>query len=120
VIKIQLRKTDVVMSDVLRMHVESRLGLALSRFADRIGTVIVRLSHAVGDRRGSHKRCQIEVGLRPHRLKVEDIDADSFAAVNHATDRVTRAVARALEREAAIGHGGQRAVTSPKITRHPP
>jgi len=119
-IKIQIRKTGVEMSDLLRVHLDRRLRLALSRFADRIGTVFVRLSHAATERIGSHKRCQIEVGMRPQRVQVEDIDADAFAAVNHATDRVARAVARALEREAAIGPGVQRALATPKIRRHPP
>ena len=75
VIKIQIRKTSVEMTDVLRMHLERRLRLALSRFADRIGTVIVRLSHAAPERSGSYKRCQIEVGLRPHRVQAEELDS---------------------------------------------
>ena len=58
---------------------------------------MVRFSHADGDENVGHKRCQIEVGLRPQRLDVEDTDVDLFAAVNHATDRASRSVARALE-----------------------
>ena len=95
--KIQIPKCDVDVTDVLRVHVELRVGLALARFADRIGRVIVRFSHADGDAGGAHKRCRIEVGLRPERLDVEDTDVDLFAAVNHATDRASRCVARALE-----------------------
>jgi putative sigma-54 modulation protein len=94
--KIQILKCDVDVTDVFRVHVERRLGLALARFADRIGRVLVRLSYADGDA-GGHKRCQIEVGLRPRRLDVEDTDVDLFAAVNHATERASRSVARALE-----------------------
>ena len=97
--KIQIRHHDVVISDVLRVHVERRLGLALARFADRIGRVIVRFSQADGDAEVGHKRCQIEVGLRPQRVDVEDTDIDLFAAVNHATDRAARSVARVFERE---------------------
>jgi hypothetical protein len=37
------------------------------------------------------------VGLRPRRLDVEDTDVDLFTALNHATDRASRSVARALE-----------------------
>ena len=96
-IKIHIRNHDVDITDVLRIHVERRLGLALARFGDRIGRVIVRFSHADGDGNVGHKRCQIEVGLRPQRLDVEDTDVDLFAAVNHATDRASRSVARALE-----------------------
>ena len=95
--KIQILQCDVDITDVLRVHVERRLGLALGRFGDRIGRVIVRFSYADGDASGGHKRCQIEVGLRPRALDVEDTDVDLFAAVNHATDRVSRSVARALE-----------------------
>ena len=98
-IKIHIRNHDVDITDVLRIHVERRLGLALARFGDRIGKVMVRFSHADGDGNVRHKRCQIEVGLRPQRVDAEDIDADLFAAVNHATDRASRSVARALERE---------------------
>jgi putative sigma-54 modulation protein len=98
-IKIHIRNHDVDITDVLRIHVERRLGLALARFGDRIGRVMVRLSHADGDGNAGHKRCQIEVGLRPQRVDAEDTDADLFAAVNHATDRASRSIARALERE---------------------
>ena len=105
-IKIQIRKTNVEISEVLRIHVERRLGLALARFADRIGRVIVRFSHADGEGRGSHKCCEIQVGLQPVRVQVEDIDQDLFAAANHATERASRSVARALEREGSIIKGG--------------
>ena len=97
---IQIPRCDVDVSDVLRVHVERRLGLALARFADRIGRVTVRFSHADGDASGGTKRCQIEVGLRPlrrRRLDVEDTDVDVFAALSHATDRATRSVTRVLE-----------------------
>ncbi len=97
-IKIQIRKTNVEISEVLRIHVERRLGLALARFADRIGRVVVRFSHVDGEPRGSHKCCEIQVGLQPVRVRAEDIDQDLFAAVNNATDRASRSVARALER----------------------
>ena len=95
--KIQIRHRHVDITDVLRIHVERRLGLALARFADRIGRVIVRFSQADGDANAGHKRCRIEVGLHPQRVDVEDTDIDLFAAVNHATDRAARSVARAVE-----------------------
>jgi ribosome-associated translation inhibitor RaiA len=46
------------------------------------------------------------VGLQPVRVRAEDIDQDLFAAVNHATERASRSVARALEREAPLATGG--------------
>jgi len=95
--KIQIPKCDVDVTAVMRDHVERRLGLALARFADQIGRVIVRFSYVDGDASGGHTRCRIEVGMRPQRLDVEDTDVDLFAAVNHATDRASRSVARAFE-----------------------
>jgi ribosomal subunit interface protein len=95
--KIQISKCDVDVTDALRVHVERRLGLALARFADRIGRVIVRFSHADSETGGTRKRCRIEIGLRPRQLDVEDTDVDPFAALNHATDRASRSVARAVE-----------------------
>ena len=95
--KIQIPKCDVDVTAVLRDHIERRLGLALARFADQIGRVTVRFSYADGQATGAHMCCRIEVGLRPQRLDVQDTDVDLFAAVNHATDRATRSVARALE-----------------------
>src|SRR5882672_10463633 len=81
--KIHIRKRNVEVTKILRAHVESRLGLALGRFGERIGRVIVRFSDTDGHRSALDKRCQIDV----------------FVAVDHATDRVSRSVARALERE---------------------
>ena len=97
--RIEIQQRDIEISDVLRTHVQDRLGLALGRFADRIGRVIVRFSQADRHPSGTDKRCQIEVGLRPRSVDVEDTDVDLFAAVNHAADRASRSVARALERE---------------------
>jgi ribosome-associated translation inhibitor RaiA len=61
--------------------------------------VVVRFSQADRSPSGADKRCQIEVGLRPRSIDVEDTDVDLFLAVNHAADRASRSVARALERE---------------------
>jgi putative sigma-54 modulation protein len=97
--KIHIRKRNVEVTKILRAHVESRLGLALGRFGERIGRVIVRFSDTDGHRSGLDKRCQIDVGLRPRSVRVEDMDVDLFVAVDNATDRVSRSVARALERE---------------------
>jgi hypothetical protein len=48
--KIQIPKCDVDVTDALRVHVERRLGLALARFADRIERVTVRFSQGAAAR----------------------------------------------------------------------
>jgi ribosomal subunit interface protein len=96
-VKIQIRERNVEISESLRAHVERRLGYALARFGQRIARVIVRFSDVPGD--GEDKRCQIHVGLRSRSARVEDTDADPFTAVDRAAERLSRSIARVLERE---------------------
>ncbi len=97
--KIQIRGRNVELTKVLRARVERRLRFALGRFGERIGRVSLRFSDTNSHRGGVDKRCQIDVGLRPRSVRVEDTDADLIVALGHAADRASRSVARALERE---------------------
>lgn len=101
--KVQIRERNVHVSEVLRAHVARRLGLVLGRFGDRIGQVTVRFSGANGRSGDQATRCQIDVSLRPRSVRAGDTDADLFVAVDHATDRVSRSVARVLELESERG-----------------
>jgi putative sigma-54 modulation protein len=96
-VKLRIHEDNLEVTKALRAHIEDRLRFALAQFDDRIGPVTVRLS----DPGGPDKRCRIEVALRPRRVQVEDTHRDLFAAVNHATERLARSVARAIERENA-------------------
>jgi putative sigma-54 modulation protein len=92
---IQIRRRNAAVTSALRARVERRLSFALSRFGERIARVTVRLSES-GD---AGKRCQITVRLRPRIIEVEDTDVDLLAAVNYAANRISRSIARALDRE---------------------
>jgi putative sigma-54 modulation protein len=85
----------------LRAHIERRLAFALSSFGERVGQVVVRLSDSgPAEGRGAlPEQCQIEVTLRPRDLQVADTGADPFVAVENAAERLSRSVARAVERE---------------------
>jgi len=93
-LKVHVWGRDVEITEVMRAHVKRCLGLALGRFGERIGQVTVRISGA-----GVDNRCRIDVGLRPRKLRIEGMDADPLRAVDHAAERVSSSVARALERE---------------------
>jgi ribosomal subunit interface protein len=97
--QIRLTARNVALTERLRIHVRRRLALALGRFGERIDKVSVRFTGVEGERGASQKHCRIEVGLRPRPLAAEDADADPFTAADGATDRLSRSVARALERE---------------------
>jgi ribosomal subunit interface protein len=92
--KLRIRGPDEIVTEALRAHIERRLGLALGRFADRIGTVAVRFSESEGE-----VACEIDVALRPRVVRVEDEDVDPLRAVDHAIARVDGPVGRAIERE---------------------
>jgi ribosomal subunit interface protein len=96
---IRLTARNVALTDRLRVHVRRRLALALGRFGERIDKVSVRFMGIDTGRAPSQTRCRIEVELHPRSVSVEDVDADLFAAADGATDRLSRSVARAFERE---------------------
>ena len=99
--KISIRDGAGTRRKGLRAHVERRLNFALSGFHDRIGSVMVRLTHdqpAAADGAAAG-RCEIEVRLRPRTVAVQDIDADLLVAVDNATGRLQRSLARALDHE---------------------
>ena len=93
--KIQIRHYDSAVTEALRTHTLRRLGFALGRFGESVGDVIVQFSNSNGRGRGVDKCCQIQVGL-PRSVKVVEMDADLFVAVDRAADRASRSVARAL------------------------
>ena len=97
--KIQIREREVGLTEVQRTHAERQLGLALGRFGERIGRVVLRFSDMIRERGRPHKRCQIDVGLQPRSVRVEETDADLLVALDRAAGRASRSVARALERE---------------------
>lgn len=75
-----------------------RLGFALGRFGARIRSVTVHVRDVNGPRGSVDKKCLIKIRLdRSKRLVViEDADADPVVAMNRATDRASRTVARVL------------------------
>ncbi len=117
--RIQINKRNVEVNEALRAHVERRVGFAFGRFGERIARVIVRFFDTNGHRGGVDKRCQIDVDLRPARaVRVEDTDADLFAAVDRAADRASRSVALVIEREHGIV--AARPSRAPERPRTPP
>ncbi|MEY4007071.1 MAG: hypothetical protein RLZZ467_83 [Gemmatimonadota bacterium] len=79
--------------------VHRRLEFALGRFSNRIRSLHVRLTDENGPRGGPDKKCLIAVRLlAPSRMVVvEDVDVDEAAVVCRATERIARAVARAID-----------------------
>ncbi len=89
----------------IREHVERRLRFALGRFQRHVRRVRVRLEDVNGPRGGVDQRCLIVVSLagRPN-VVIDHLDVEAHAAIDRATTRAGRAVARQLEQ--AKEHAG--------------
>lgn len=97
--RIEVRGRSRLLSDPLRAYTERRVRFAVGRFAPRIEALIVRVDDVNGPKGGVDKECEIVVKLVPWGgLKVEERDLDLYLAVDRATDRLGRSVARELQR----------------------
>jgi putative sigma-54 modulation protein len=96
---IELRSSNVPLSQALYDHVVRKIDFALRRFANRIDGVVVRLVDINGPKGGLDKRCRIVARLAPTgSVIVEATDADAYVAVSQAAVRVDERVARAITR----------------------
>jgi putative sigma-54 modulation protein len=83
----------------LEDHIERRLRFALSRFGSRIQKTIVFLQDGNGPKGGIDKVCRILVRTRGCGVMMAAVvDSDWVAAVDRATTRIGRTVARQIER----------------------
>ena len=99
---IELVNDDFEISDEEKAIVESRLRIALSRYYTRIARITVKLTAAANPGQ-EHKKCRIEVLLRPTRtIVVEDMDIDLRLAVDRAAVKMARSVERKLKLEREI------------------
>ena len=90
---------DFPNTDALASHVRRRLDFGLSRHADRISRVTVRLGDENGPRGGIDKFCRLQVNLvDAPQVVIRDCGPDLYTVIDRASDRAARAVAKQLER----------------------
>lgn len=87
------------LTESLRTYCDKRLRFALGSAVGEVHSATIRLADQNGPRGGVDKRCAVRVTLRdaPLVIILQD-DADLYVAIDRATDRAARAVARRLER----------------------
>jgi ribosome-associated translation inhibitor RaiA len=90
--KVNINWPGTPVTAILRAHVEQQVGLALGRFGDGIGAVMVRFSSRAGE-----SNCEINVALRVREVRVEHAHADPLRAVDHAAARLSERVALAID-----------------------
>ncbi len=97
--QISITGRQVEFSQDTATAMERRLHYALSRFDHAIGGVTVRITDINGPRGGHDKECLIVVRLRQGgEVMVQGNGSDSMSVLNQCADRVSRAVARELDR----------------------
>lgn len=95
---VNIRGSGILPTEALRRYVERRLNFALGRFP-QVVRATVRLGDLNGPRGGIDKWCRIALSLcRRNGMVIEDVDHDLYVAIDRATDRAGRAVARAHRR----------------------
>jgi putative sigma-54 modulation protein len=97
--KIELRGSNLPISEALREHLTRKLDFVLRRLGEHVDRIIVRIVDINGPKGGLDKRCRIIARLSPAGIVVvEATDADSYVAVSHAATRMEERIARAVTR----------------------
>lgn len=98
--QIEIVARDFPLTEAMRAYVTRRLDFSLSARHRHIKCVVVRLGDNNGPRGGSDKCCGIQVVVPGHAdIVVQDTESDLYAAIDRATDRASRTVARRLDRQ---------------------
>jgi putative sigma-54 modulation protein len=110
---IELRSSNLPVSEAMREHVGRKIDFAVGRFATHIGRIIVRLVDVNGPKGGLDKRCRIIARLSPSgSVIVESTDADAYAAASQAVlrldERLSRVLTRRRPRPLSTRRGGAR------------
>lgn len=95
---IRIQKLDL--HQEVSRYIERRLRLSLSRLASRLRIVNVRVFDVNGPRGGIDKCCRITAHLLPSETVVmQEVDADSFVAIDRTARRIARTFTRGLSRK---------------------
>jgi len=102
-ISVHIRIHEIELLDGVRAYVNRTLQTSLRRFAGRVRKVRITLQDVNGPRGGVDKACRIQAQLFPSRRWVmhEVRDANAFAAIAVALQRVKHTVRKAFERRSA-------------------
>ena len=94
-----IQSLDFPDTAALTSHTRRRLGFGLTRHADRISRVVVRLGDENGPRGGPDKFCRLQVTLvDAPQVVIRDCGPDLYSVIDRASDRAARAGAKQLER----------------------
>ncbi len=98
--QIDIHAHGFTLTDGIHDYVLKRLAYSLNYGDEHITRVNVRLSDINGPRGGEDKRCLIELRLKgAPEVVIEDTESDLYVAIDRATDRASRTLARRLAKQ---------------------
>lgn len=101
--RIDIRANGFALTEPVREYAVRRLRYALARAVEQVQRVAVHLGEVEGPRGGTDKRCRVQVTLKGGAdLVVDDVESDLYAAIDRATSRAGRCVARGGFRQPAV------------------
>ncbi len=94
---IHTRAIGFTVTEAIRGYVEARVRSALWPYTRWVTHVVVRLEDVNGPRGGRDMRCRMMVSVCRRGVVIVEAQAeDLYCAIDHARDRLRRAVSRAM------------------------
>src|SRR5687767_11094720 len=90
----------------LRSYIERRFNFVVSRFGSALGAITLRVRDVNGPQGSVDKLCEIRVQILPSGILVmqEARDANLYASIDSAADRLGRSLIRHIELDQARRH----------------
>jgi len=100
-VEVTIRNADLARR--LRHYADRRLRFALSRFGDRVGSVLVALSGPNGSEPGAATSCRITAEIRPFgEVEARETHPNLYLAIDRSVGRVGRILALRLEQRTGV------------------
>jgi len=97
--RLDIRSRNVAVTSELRQHIDRRVGQALNRFEQHVGSVRVALTDVNGPKGGPDKVCRLTVVLAGcDQVAVTEYGSNLFRIVDRVADRVKQRVSSVLEK----------------------
>ncbi|MBR7800536.1 HPF/RaiA family ribosome-associated protein [Undibacterium fentianense] len=97
--QIDIQARGFELTDAIREHTLKSIRFATGWAGDDVRRITIRLSDINGPRGGEDKRCLIQIPLAGKQdIIIDDVEADLYVAIDKATQRAERMLAKHIER----------------------
>ena len=97
--RLDIRSRNVALNSELRQHIARRVGQALNRFEQRVGSVQVAFTDVNGPKGGPDKVCRLTVVLAGcDQVTVTEYGSNLFRIVDRVADQVKQRISCVLEK----------------------